>query len=377
MDYANMASDALEARRQEIAAESTEDRTLEELTSLEAEMRAITDELETRKAAEEERKRLAESIATNTKIEPTNEVEPEIRKESNNMEIRNSKEYIKAFADYVVTGKDAELRALITENVENWTVAVPSFVDDIVRTAYESNGIISRIRKSEFKGNLKVNYERSAQNATKHEEGGAAVSAENLSLGIVNLVPYSYKKWVQVSDEALDMRGEEFLRYIYDEISYRIFKTIGDDLISQIVTPATGSPAIATGSSNALAAVLTGRGLISEEADGDAVVILNRTTWAAIESARLAANYAFDPFYGMPVIMSSAVADNKVIVGSLSRGAQLNLPSGLDIKMKLDELTMATQDMNRVIGRLYAAIGVVAPNAFAVVTIGAAGGGNS
>ena len=81
MDYANMASDALEARRQEIAAESTEDRTLEELTSLEAEMRAITDELETRKAAEEERKRLAESIATDTKIEPTNEVEPEIRKE--------------------------------------------------------------------------------------------------------------------------------------------------------------------------------------------------------------------------------------------------------------------------------------------------------
>lgn len=369
MDYTTMTTDALEARKQEIVEQATEDKPMEELRGFEAEMKAINEELETRKATEAERRALASSIANSTEIEPTNVVEPEIRKEQTNMEVRNTKEYVDAYANYIVTGKDAELRALITENVENWTVAVPAFVDDIVRTAYESNGIISRIRKSEFKGNLKVNYEASGANAAKHTEGSGNVSEEALQLGIVNLIPYSYKKWVQVSDEALDMRGEAFLRYIYDEISYRIFKTIGDDLIGQIVTPATGSPAVATGSADALSAVLTGRSLISEEADGDAVVILNRTTWAAIESARLAANYAFDPFYGMPVIMSSAVADNKVIVGSLSRGAQLNLPSGLDINMKLDELTLATQDMNRVIGRLYAAIGVVAPNAFAVVTI--------
>ena len=49
--------------------------------------------------------------------------------------------------------------------------------------------------------------------------------------------------------------------------------------------------------------------------------------------------------------------------------AILNLPNGLDVKLNFDDKTMATQDMNRVIGRLYAAIGVVAPNAFAVATI--------
>lgn len=373
MDYANMATDALEARRQEIAAESTEDRTLEELTSLEAEMRAITDELETRKAAEEERKRLAESIATNTKIEPTNEVEPEIRKESSNMEIRNSKEYIDAFAEYIKTGRADECRSLLTENVSGGTVAVPDFVYDIVKTAWEKNEVISRVAKTNFKGNFKVNFEISGGTATKHTEGGTAVTEEELVMGLVNLIPSNYKKWIGVSDEVLDTRGEEFLRYVYEELSYRIMKKISDDLIDQIeaqaATPDATKPAVPTGSASALTAVLTARGLLSDEADGSAVVILNRTTWAAIEAARATASYAFDPFYGLPIIMSSAVANNAVIVGSLERGAILNLPNGLDVKLNFDDKTMATQDMNRVIGRLYAAIGVVAPNAFAVATI--------
>lgn len=372
MDYTNMATDALEARRQEIASEATEDRSLEDLNALEAEMKAITAELETRKAAEAERRKLAESIANDTKIEPTNKVEPEIRKESN-MEIRNSKEYIDAFAEYIKTGRADECRSLLTENVNGGTVAVPDFVYDIVKTAWEKNEVVSRIAKTEFKGNLKVNFEISGGVATKHTEGGTAVTEEALTLGIVNLIPANYKKWIGVSDEVLDTRGEEFLRYVYEELSYRIVKAIGDDLINQIeaqaATPVATKPAVAAGSSDALSAVLTARGLISDEADGSAVVMLNRSTWAAIESARITANYAFDPFYGMPVIISSAVDDDKVIVGSLERGAILNLPNGLDVKLNFDDKTMATQDMNRVIGRLYAAIGVVAPNAFAVATI--------
>lgn len=368
MDYKDMDAAQLEERRASLVSIDKDTATLEELEQTAEELRTINAELEARRNAEAERRAAAAAI-----MEGAGEIiaaAPETRtKEKNNMEIRNTAEYIDAFAKYIKTGDDRECRSLLTENVSGGPVAVPEFVYDIVKNAWERNALISRINRTEFKGNLKVNFEVSAGAATKHTEGGTAVTEEELVLGIVNLIPANYKKWVGVSDEVLDMRGEAFLRYIYDELSTKIVKTICDELVNAIESPATGSPAIATGTATALASVLTGRSLISDEADGDAVVILNRTTWAAIEGARLSAGYAVDPFYGLPVIMNSAVDANKVIVGSLSRGAILNLPNGFDVKINIDDKTLATQDMNRIIGRLYAAVGVVAPNAFAVVTI--------
>lgn len=374
-DFKDMDAAQLETRKAELGAMTT-DNSLEELEAAAEEIRAINAELEARRNAEAERRAAAAAI-----IEGAGEIvtaAPEtIRKDTDKMEIRNTPEYINAFAQYVRTGDDRECRSLLTENVTGGTVAVPEFVLDIVKNAWERNEIINRINKTSFKGNLKVNFEVTAGAATKHTEGAAAVTEEALTLGIVNLIPANYKKWIGVSDEVLDMRGEAFLRYVYDELSVKIIKAICDDLVNAIESPATGSPAIATSGATALASVLTGRSLISDEADGDAVVILNRTTWAAIEGARLSAGYAVDPFYGLPVIMNSAVDANKVIVGSLSRGAILNTPDGFDVKINVDDKTLATQDMNRIIGRLYAAVGVVAPNAFAVVNIGAAGGANS
>lgn len=366
-DFKDMDAAQLETRKAELGAMTT-DNSLEELEAAAEEIRAINAELEARRNAEAERRAAAAAI-----IEGAGEIvtaAPEtIRKDTDKMEIRNTPEYINAFAQFVRTGDDRECRSLLTENVTGGTVAVPEFVLDIVKNAWERNEIINRINKTEFKGNLKVNFEKVAGAATKHTEGGTAVPEETLTLGIVNLIPANYKKWIGVSDEVLDMRGEAFLRYVYDELSVKIIKAICDDLVNAIESPATGAPTVATGTASALASVLTGRSLISDEADGDAVVILNRTTWAAIEGARLTAGYAVDPFYGLPVIMSSAVDANKVIVGSLSRGAILNTPDGFDVKINVDDKTLATQDMNRIIGRLYAAVGVVAPNAFSVVTI--------
>lgn len=375
-DFKDMDAAQLETRKAELGAMTT-DNSLEELEAAADEIRAINAELEARRDAEAERRAAAAAI-----IEGAGEIvtaAPEtIRKDTDKMEIRNTPEYINAFAQYVRTGDDRECRSLLTENVTGGTVAVPEFVLDIVKNAWERNEIINRINKTSFKGNLKVNFEKVAGAATKHTEGGTAVPEETLTLGIVNLIPANYKKWIGVSDEVLDMRGEAFLRYVYDELSTKIVKAICDDLVNAIEAAPSSGPAITLASgATALNSVLMGRSYISDEADGDAVVILNRTTWAAIEGARLSAGYAVDPFYGLPVIMNSAVDANKVIVGSLSRGAILNTPDGFDVKINVDDKTLATQDMNRIIGRLYAAVGVVAPNAFAVVTIGTAGGENS
>ena len=59
-------------------------------------------------------------------------------------EFRNSKEYINAFAEYIKTNDDKELRALITTGGyatgNSATVEVPDMVYDIVKTAWERDG---------------------------------------------------------------------------------------------------------------------------------------------------------------------------------------------------------------------------------------------
>ena len=170
-----------------------------ELDSLEAEERKINEEIELaqRKADEEaeQRRKDAELIEEN-KVEVK-----EIELKESKMEVRNTKEYIDAYAEYVKTGKDAECRALLTENATNGTVPVPEFVYDIVKTSWEREGIMALVRKSYFKGNLKVGFEISGTDAIIHNEGGAAIDPETLVLGTVDIIAKNVKKAIQISRE--------------------------------------------------------------------------------------------------------------------------------------------------------------------------------
>ena len=206
------------------------------------ERKTLIEEIETAEKAIAEEKRAMEDVITQTQ---TKEIEKREETKMTDMEIRNTPEYIDAYANYIKTGKDAECRSLLTENASG-SIAVPELVYDIVKTAWERDGITSRVKKAYIKGNLKVGFELSAGDATIHTEG-QQVSEESLVLGTIELVPKSIKKWVAISDEALDLRGEAFLRYIYDELTYKIAKKAADQLIAEIVacgTVSTTTPTI-------------------------------------------------------------------------------------------------------------------------------------
>lgn len=346
-----------------------------DLTAIEEELRAIATEMETRKAEEakkvEIRKAVAEGEGKTIEKLPTEE-----RKEMTNEEIRNSKQYIDAYAEYVKSGDDKEVRALLTENVANGTVPVPEFVYEIVKNAWEKEGIMSRVRKSYLKGNLKVGFEISADGAYVHTEG-TAVTEEALVLGVVELIPATIKKWISVSDEVMDLRGEAFLRYIYDELTYRIAKKAADELVAKIVAAGTASTATAVGlpkitqTSIAVGNIAAALGNLSDQA-ADPVIIMNKLTWSAFKAAQYAASVPVDPFEGLPVLFNdslpafSAATTGVVyaIVGDLGEGALANFPNGEAIQMKYDDMTLATSDLVRVIGRMPVALGVVGPNAF-------------
>ena len=295
-------------------------------------------------------------------------------------EIRNNKEYIEAFAQYVKTGKDEEVRALLTENVSTGTVPVPDFVYDVIKTAWDKEGIMARVKKSYLKGNLKVGFEISGDDAVIHTEGSGAVNEEDLVLGIVNLVPESIKKWISVSDEVMDMHGEEFLRYIYDELAYKIAKKSADRLIAKIVaasTVSTNTPSGAVGlpkltqASIAVGNVAAAIGELSDEA-ANPIIVMNKLTWSAFKAAQYAAGYAVDPFEGLDVefnnslkaFSAASTGDTYMIVGDFDQGALANFPNGEDITFKFDDVTLSTSDLVKVIGRRPVALGVVAPKSF-------------
>ena len=374
-----METAALEERKATITAEVTEERSLEELTAFEEELRAIKDELELRKAEEAERRSKVEEILDGAgEVKET--IEPIEERKMENVEIRNTKAYIDAYAEYIKTGDDKECRSLLTENVAGGTVPVPEMVYDIVKTAWERNEITRLVKKAYVRGNLKVGFEISATGATAHTEGGAAVSEETLVLGVVNMVPKTLKKWISLSTEIYDMRGEAFLQYLYDELTYQIAKKAGEELLDKIkaCTTAGTTTQVAVGRVTAtqinLGIVAEAMGKLSDEAS-DPVIVMNPSTWAAFKAAQSSNGYNYDPFEGLRVIKNSHITAFSaattgvpyMIVGDFGYGALANFPNGEDVKFTFDDNTLMTQDLIRIIGREYVAIEPVACNAFVQV----------
>lgn len=356
----------IEKRAEEIAVETAEadSETLEtlnaELDAISERREAINQEIETRKKAEAEIVNGVGEIIEERKEE----------RKMDNKEIRNSKAYIDAYANYVKTGKDMECRALLTENGENGVLPVPEFVADIVAAQVEQSEILSRVRRMEAGGNVKVGFEVNAPAAAGHLEGDPAITEEELVLGMATLYPVTWKKYVSVSDEALDtMSGESFLTYIYDEVTRGIIKAREDAVVAAILSaPTTASdttPGVPAGTATtpALADFVNARALLGAAAR-DLVIICTPAQYAAYRALQLGAQYAADPFDGLEVLFNDTVTTP--IIGDLN-GVLENMPKGEAVEFKYDDKTNMTSDLVRILGRLPSAIGVVGNKYLATV----------
>ena len=391
MNINEMNLDEIQARKAEIAerrnAITTELETAEAdvLDALENEADALNEEERSlneretaiNEAAESRAKEIAEVLETGNEIQKFEE-----RKTMTNEEVRSSMEYANAWANYIKTGDDSECRALLTENVAAGSVPVATYAEDRVRTAWNREGIIARVRKTYLKGNVKIGFEVSSSAATVHTEAAnSAVSEETLVLGVVSLVPQSIKKWISISDEVYDLKGTEFLDYIYDELTYRIAKKAADLLIANIeacgTVSTTGAPGVPKITSTTVTVGLVAQAManLSDEA-ANPVVLMNKATWGAFKAAQAANGYNYDPFEGLPVLFNDSITAfsaattgvTYAIVGDLGAGAQANFPNGDEIEIKFDDKTLMEKDLIRILGREYVGIGVVAPDAFVKIT---------
>lgn len=384
MDFTEKTVQELQERRGAIVQE-LETADADRLTELETEARAIKEELETRKANEQKRAAIRDAVASGEgeKVKEFRAM-PETKTKTAE-EIRNSAEYIDAYARYIKTEDPRECRALLTVNAtdvaegNSASVPVPTYIEGRIRTAWEKNDLLSLINRTYLRGNVGVGFEVSATDAEIHAEGAAAPTEEQLVLGVVTLVPSTIKKWIRFSDEVLDMGGREFLDYIYDEITAKIIKAAKAQVVAAIVNAPAASTATAVGVPSVAGAatldvVAEAEALLSDEAE-NITVIMNRATKAAFISAIAANGYMFDPFDGknvvydntLPIYDAAESDDAWLIVGDL-RAVQANFPNGDDVKLKYDDLTEAQDDLVKVVGRLFVAIGITAPGRLAKVT---------
>ena len=368
MDFNEMTVEQLEERKSAIVAEL--DNPEADLDALESEARAIKDEIEKRKDAEAKKAEIRDAVASGI-----GEVVQTFSKEEKVMptidEIRSSAEYAEAYKNYIIKGDDAECRALLTTNASG-SVPVPVIVEETVKTAWEKNDFLNRVSKTAIRGNLKSFFELSADGAYVHAEGTTAPTEESLTLGVVTMIPATVKKWITISDEAVAMGGEAFLRYIYDELTYQIMKKLVALCVADVTSANTtnGSTAIGVPKVNkdpGVTAIPTAAANLSEDAE-NLCVVMNRLTEVEFLSAYARGNFAVDPFAGLTKVYTSALpafstaSANAVyaIVGDLS-AIQVNYPEGEGVAIKYDDLSQAEKDMVKVVGRQYAAHGITKP----------------
>lgn len=379
MEIKEMTIEQLTERRAAIATEI--DAPEADLDALENEARAINEELEARKAAETRRNDIRAAVAagSGTTVE-TFEKKEEERKDMTLEEVRALPAYVEAYKKYIITNDASECRAIITENAPESThgsgpVPVPTIVDSFVQTAWERDGIMSRVRRTFIRGNLRVTFERSADPAVVHLEGAEKPAEETLTLGQVEMIPANIKKWITITDEALAMGGEEFLRYVYDEITYQIVRKAAGDGLQDILDAPSASNATAIGVPTVTGApsvtLLPGAAANLSDEARDIVVIMNRLTEVEFLNAQAAGNFNVDPFAGMtrvytsklPAYSTATSSQVYAIVGDLD-GLQFNYPEGDGIVLKYDDLSLAEDDLVKIVGRQYAAHAVTKPGRF-------------
>lgn len=356
-------------------------------TSLE-EARAVKDELTNINTVLEERRTLAkaqaeirEMIASGEGTVLSVQTTTARTQEPTLDEIRNSREYIDAFARYIKSGDESECRAMLSTNASvGGQVPVPELVEGTIRTAWDKLTLMSKVKKTYFAGNIKIGFEISATDAAIHEEGTPAPAEETIVLGIVDLVPKMITKWIDISDEAMALNGEAFLEYIYSELTYKIGKEAQRLLLKKITdSPATANataPGVPEYTANtlALSTVAKAIALLSDDAS-NCIIVMNKQTHADLKDIKYNNKYLVDPTEGLdieydnslPPYSTAEEGQAYLVIGDFGHGSQVNMPSGLDIKIAVDEISKSKDGLVEFVGKKFAAVGIVADKSFVKV----------
>lgn len=372
----------------------TRDALIEEVDNMSKEAEEIDKEIEELKEVKDTFEKQEERMGLFKNVEPE---KVEARTKEISKDIYDTPEYRQAWVDAIRTGDETQLRAMTT-GTDN--VPVPTIWQSYVETAWYNYGKFSRlVNKSYIQGYLSIPVESAADPAVVHTEGSAQPNEENITLGLVELKPAMLKKWISMTDELMAMTADDFMRYLADELVYRVVLLLDNGIINGALD-ANGKGVVGiVGNSNtevveaalsfnvvneAIANLVTFENLtlainpktffknfmsltdlqnrpiyqIATDNAGKPQYYINGIRCEFTQALPAYDDAALDPETGMGATWA--------VVGDF-RGYRLNLPEGEMVRTLFDPYTMATEDKARMIGRLYAAGNVARLRHFAQI----------
>lgn len=306
---------------------------------------------------------------------------PEVRKNDK----YDTPEYRSAYRAMIM-GDDSEMRGLTTSTAK---VPVPTYLQTRIETAWDKYGhILNRCSITTIKGIISVPYEKSADAAGYHDENTAEPTEENITFEQTLLQPCMVKKWISITDELKALTDEEFMDYVADEVVYQIALFVDKEIVSGKGKSGKGFVGVTEAALTEKVELAATFNTVNEalvalkdELVNPVVIMAKKTFMSTFMALK---DTAGRPIFqvqtdnkgevryflnGLPVEFTSALKDYEaataqtdayMVVGEMS-AYRANFPEGRDIKLLFDPYTLATQDKERIIGRLFGAGNVIKP----------------
>lgn len=385
------------ARKNEIASEmaekratfeesdvETRDAILNDVEELEKEAEGIDNDIkeveEVREAfaKQEERMSLFKNVETEVIEERTKDMKSNIL---------DTPEYREAWVESIKRNDITLVQKVLRDDpvygmaTTNDNVPVPTIWQSYVETAWYNYGKFSRlVSKTSIAGYLNIPFESSATGAVVHTEGADAPTEEEIVLGLIEIKPAMIKKWISMTDEVMAMTADDFMRYLADELVYRVVLKLDEGIINGALD--TNGKGVVGIKNNANVLSVT-KGLsfnVVNEGIADLVTFDNLTLALNPKTFfegfmgltdqigrpiyQIAMDNTGKPQYyvngirceftqALPAYSSANANDVWAICGDF-RAYRLNLPEGDMVRTLFDPYTMATQDKARMIGRIFA-----------------------
>lgn len=304
MNIEEMTFDDIEERRAQIAEEMNAENA--DVDALTAEARALLERKTALKAAEEERKKTAEEVASG-KLGEVKEEHTESTQEERAMFGKDSKEYRDAFMAALVGKETVEQRAILADNTTYGDgLALPVALDreiwDQVATAHPIIGDVD-VRRT----GVAIKVTKMTPAAITKKMDSAVSTEQTFTSAEVTLVGADYHTYVNLSYAEAKMSQGAMEDFLVREIADAIGEAVAKDVFARILTDA-GAGQKVTATSDLFADVKSALGL-------------------AVQARR-------------PVIYAPAT-EYYNIVGAIAQGSPFNIGNTLGCEVKLD--TAATK----------------------------------
>lgn len=391
--------DEVEAKKEEFENADTDRREelLNEVEALTEEAKQIDEDV---KDLEEQKEKLEKQEERMSMTKTLEKVAVEERKDQIESadNVLASKEYDKMYADFI-RGKveEKEVRSYLNQRAlatSTTNIPIPTIMQGFVETAWYEYGKLSRLVSETFEpAIMKIPVEVSATGAVWHDELGEAPQEEQITLGQIILQPKMIKKWISLTDELMAMGADDFLRYIADELVYRVILALDEAIVNRTDTNGLGVIGIVGNANTEVVSANLGFNVINEALANlttfeDLTIVMNPSTFfnnfmgltdlQGLPIFRVVHDNANKPQYylsghrveftqALPAYDDVEAGEAYAIVGNFRRGYRLNYPQGKSVITLVDPYTLATQDLVRMIGRLYVAGNVVKPKHFAQI----------